>query len=189
MSSKDELFRLEDAAWAPLHELSHEVTPDEGGEPGYYEEGWSAKDLLAHMACWYAEAAQALLQIRLGTYRHEEEDEDEVNRRFLEACRGLSHSDVLAQLHASRTRMLEELDLLPQSRVDGEAERWFRDSGIDPDKVNKDRVGVLVGTGIGGMKTFYDQSVSYHQHGPRGVSPFFIPMLIPDMPAGHISIK
>src|SRR5690625_5179052 len=69
------------------------------------------------------------------------------------------------------------------------AEETIQDSGIDLDQVDKDRIGVLVGTGIGGMKTFYDQSVSYHQHGPKGVSPFFIPMLIPDMPAGHISIK
>lgn len=69
------------------------------------------------------------------------------------------------------------------------ADETIRDSKVDLDKIDKDRVGVLVGTGIGGMKTFYDQAVSYHQHGPRGVSPFFIPMLIPDMPAGHISIK
>jgi len=39
------------------------------------------------------------------------------------------------------------------------------------------------------MKTFYDQSISHNEHGVRGVSPFFIPMLIPDIPAGHISIK
>ncbi|MEX2574122.1 MAG: beta-ketoacyl synthase N-terminal-like domain-containing protein, partial [Balneolaceae bacterium] len=69
------------------------------------------------------------------------------------------------------------------------ADETIRDSNIDLDRIDKDRVGVLVGTGIGGMKTFYDQAVSYHQNGPRGVSPFFIPMLIPDMPAGHISIK
>lgn len=65
----------------------------------------------------------------------------------------------------------------------------IEDSSIDLEKVDKDRIGVLVGTGIGGMKTFFDQSISYDKHGPRGVSPFFIPMLIPDMPAGHISIK
>jgi 3-oxoacyl-[acyl-carrier-protein] synthase II len=69
------------------------------------------------------------------------------------------------------------------------AEETIKDSKIDLDKIDKDRVAVLVGTGIGGMKTFYDQSVSHHIHGPKGVSPFFIPMLIPDMPAGQISIK
>lgn len=69
------------------------------------------------------------------------------------------------------------------------ANEAIQDSGVDMETIDRDRVGVLVGTGIGGMKTFYDQAVSYHQHGPKGVSPFFIPMLIPDMPAGHISIK
>lgn len=64
-----------------------------------------------------------------------------------------------------------------------------KDSGIDLDTVNKDRIGVMIGTGIGGMTTFYEQSISLHEHGSRGVNPFFIPMLIPDMPAGQVSIK
>lgn len=69
------------------------------------------------------------------------------------------------------------------------AEEAVDDTGLDLDEVDKDRVAVIVGTGIGGMITFYDQSISFHKHGPRGVSPFFIPMLIPDMVAGQISIK
>ena len=63
------------------------------------------------------------------------------------------------------------------------------DSKIDLDDINKDRVAVIVGTGIGGMKTFYDQSIAFHERGPRGVSPFFITKLIPDIIAGQISIK
>lgn len=69
------------------------------------------------------------------------------------------------------------------------ADEAITDSKIDLDSVNKDRIGVMVGTGIGGMTTYYEQSVSLHEHGARGVNPFFIPMLIPDMPAGQISIK
>ncbi len=69
------------------------------------------------------------------------------------------------------------------------AEEALEDSGIDLDKIDKNQVAVIVGTGIGGMVTFYDQSISFHERGPRGVSPFFIPMLIPDMLAGQISIK
>lgn len=69
------------------------------------------------------------------------------------------------------------------------ADETIKDSKIDLENIDRDRVAVLVGTGIGGMKTFYDQSVSHHIHGPKGVLPFFIPMLIPDMPAGQISIK
>jgi len=69
------------------------------------------------------------------------------------------------------------------------ADEAVNDSKVDLEAIDKNRVAVIVGSGIGGMKTFYDQSVSYHQNGPKGVSPFFIPMLIPDMPAGQISIK
>lgn len=63
------------------------------------------------------------------------------------------------------------------------------DSKLDLDKINKDEFAVMVGTGIGGMETFYNQSISFHEHGPRGVSPFFIPMLIPDIVSGQISIR
>lgn len=65
----------------------------------------------------------------------------------------------------------------------------LEDSKLDLDEIDKDRVAVMVGTGIGGMETFYEQSVSFHERGPRGVSPFFIPMLIPDIVSGQISIR
>ena len=69
------------------------------------------------------------------------------------------------------------------------AEEAIEDTGLNLEEVDKDQVAVIVGTGIGGMITFYEQSISFHEHGPRGVSPFFIPKLIPDMVAGQISIK
>lgn len=69
------------------------------------------------------------------------------------------------------------------------AEEALEDSALNLDEIDKDRVAVIAGTGIGGMVTFYEQSVEFYEHGPRGVSPFFIPMLIPDMVPGQISIK
>jgi 3-oxoacyl-[acyl-carrier-protein] synthase II len=69
------------------------------------------------------------------------------------------------------------------------AEEALKDSALDLDEVDKDRVAVIAGTGIGGMITFYEQSVAFYERGPRGVSPFFIPKLIPDMVPGQISIK
>ncbi len=80
------------------------------------------------------------------------------------------------------------LDLVAQYALVATKEA-VEDSGMDLEKVDKDRVAVIVGTGIGGMETFYEQSVSFHERGPRGVSPFFIPMLIPDLVAGQISIR
>jgi len=69
------------------------------------------------------------------------------------------------------------------------AEEAIKDSSLDLDAIDKDNVGVIAGTGIGGMITFYEQSVEFYKHGPKGVSPFFIPKLIPDMVPGQISIK
>ncbi|MFV2046968.1 beta-ketoacyl-ACP synthase II [Metabacillus litoralis] len=50
------------------------------------------------------------------------------------------------------------------------------------------RVGVWIGSGIGGMETFEQQYRTLLEKGPRRVSPFFVPMLIPDMATGQVSI-
>ncbi len=64
----------------------------------------------------------------------------------------------------------------------------MEDSGIDLDKVDKERFGVVYGSGIGGMDTFETQMRNLYEGGPRKISPFFIPMMISDIAAGHISI-
>jgi len=52
-----------------------------------------------------------------------------------------------------------------------------------------DRTGVIIGSGIGGMMTFEEQCLIYLQKGPDRVSPFFVPMFIPDIASGHVSIR
>ncbi len=69
------------------------------------------------------------------------------------------------------------------------ADEAIEDSKVKLDEIDKDRVAVIIGTGIGGMITFYNQAVSLHEQGARAVNPFFIPKLIPDIPAGQISMK
>ncbi|WP_106498018.1 beta-ketoacyl-ACP synthase II [Lentibacillus sp. Marseille-P4043] len=59
-------------------------------------------------------------------------------------------------------------------------------------EINEDianRVGVWIGSGIGGMQTWEDQHKKFLEKGPRRVSPFFVPMMIPDMAAGQVSIQ
>jgi 3-oxoacyl-[acyl-carrier-protein] synthase II len=64
------------------------------------------------------------------------------------------------------------------------------DSGVNLDAVNKDRVGVIWASGIGGIKTFLDEVSSFAKgDGTPRFSPFFIPMMIADIAAGLISIK
>lgn len=64
------------------------------------------------------------------------------------------------------------------------------DSGMDLEKVDKNRIGVVYGVGIGGIRSFEDEVTYYGQHiedGPK-FSPFFIPKIIADIASGHISI-
>ena len=70
------------------------------------------------------------------------------------------------------------------------AEQAVQDSGIEPEKLDLERVGVIWGSGIGGLETFYQEVKSYVEGGfiPR-YSPFFIPKMIADMGAGQISMK
>jgi 3-oxoacyl-[acyl-carrier-protein] synthase II len=70
------------------------------------------------------------------------------------------------------------------------ADEAFNDSGLNMDKIDSDRAGVIWGSGIGGMQTFYNESINFGAgNGTPRFNPFFIPKLISDIPAGHISIK
>jgi 3-oxoacyl-[acyl-carrier-protein] synthase II len=69
------------------------------------------------------------------------------------------------------------------------ADMAVSDSGLLAKDTDPDRIGVIFGSGIGGMVTYDAQFTNYMQGGPRRISPFFIPMLIPDIAAGNISIK
>ena len=63
------------------------------------------------------------------------------------------------------------------------------DSGLDIKAVDRDRVGVLIGSGIGGLKTIEDNTRALVEKGPKKISPFFIPMAIISMGSSMISIR
>ncbi|HNS13116.1 MAG TPA: beta-ketoacyl-ACP synthase II [Bacteroidia bacterium] len=70
------------------------------------------------------------------------------------------------------------------------ADQAIKDSKIDPEKINHDRVGVIWGSGIGGLKTFQDEVINFAKgDGTPRFNPFFIPKMIADIASGHISIK
>lgn len=62
-------------------------------------------------------------------------------------------------------------------------------AGLNIDESNRDRVGVLIGTGIGGIGTMLDQADVMRERGPERVSPFLIPMMIADSAAGMLAIR
>ncbi len=65
----------------------------------------------------------------------------------------------------------------------------FKDSGLDLSKEDPNRIGVIIGTGIGGLKVVEDQAYNYMEKGPKRLSPFLIPMLIVNMAPGQVSIS
>jgi 3-oxoacyl-[acyl-carrier-protein] synthase II len=64
----------------------------------------------------------------------------------------------------------------------------IKDSGIEFTDEEKEKVGVIVGAGIGGLRVIEQQHKILLENGPNRVSPFLIPMLIPDIASGHIAI-
>lgn len=113
--------------WDEFYRLIGTLPEERASEPGYFEEGWSAKDLVAHIGSWLAEAGVVLERIRFGTYRSEEIDIDAMNATFLEAMRDTSLTDVRSQAIAARERMLRAWGALPE--ISSEADRWIDKTG------------------------------------------------------------
>ncbi|RVU70328.1 MULTISPECIES: beta-ketoacyl-ACP synthase II [Lactobacillus] len=80
------------------------------------------------------------------------------------------------------------MDLYSQYAVQTAAEA-VEMAGLNEENTKPEDLGVIYGSGIGGLTTIQDQVIRMHDKGPRRVSPFFIPMAIANMAAGNISIR
>lgn len=69
------------------------------------------------------------------------------------------------------------------------ADEAIKDAGLENYAGDKERIGVSIGAGIGGLNAIYDNCVELYTGGPRRINPFFIPKAIINMTAGHVSIK
>lgn len=70
------------------------------------------------------------------------------------------------------------------------AEMAIKDSGLNLEQEDRERIGVIVGSGIGGMWTYHrQQETLWQSNGPHRISPFFIPMMIADIAPGRISMR
>ena len=122
-----ELIAEEDRLWSELHELVDSLPKDGVAEPGYFDEGWSAKDLIAHIGSWLAEAGVVLERIRSNTYRPDEIDIDAMNQAFYDSMHDVGFRDVRAQAIIARNRMMRAWISLPESST--EADRWISKAG------------------------------------------------------------
>ena len=122
-------LRDEAESWHRLHELIDRLTPETAAIPGYFEEGWTAKDAVAHLGTWMARGAMVLRQIAAGTYREGELDVDAENERFLAAMRDVPLETVHLQIASARGELLSAWAALPD--ITSAAGYWVRKAGPD----------------------------------------------------------
>ena len=109
-------------------------------------------------------------------------DASDYGTRFACEVKDFSTEDVIERKDAKR------MDRFVQFAVVA-AHEAIQSAKLDLSSVDHDRIGVIIGSGIGGMETFEAQHTALMQRGPKRVSPFFIPMMISDMAAGQVSIQ
>jgi hypothetical protein len=117
----------EAAAWDRLHKVIDRVTPAIAEKPGYFEEGWTAKDAIAHLGTWMARGATMLRQIAAGSYREGEIDIDAENERYLDAMRDVPLETVHLQAAAAHGELLSAWAQLPE--ITPAASYWVRKAG------------------------------------------------------------
>jgi 3-oxoacyl-[acyl-carrier-protein] synthase II len=108
-------------------------------------------------------------------------DASDYETRFACEVKDFSLDGILERKEAKR------MDRFVQFAVAASHEA-LRSAGLADAPPDPERIGVIIGSGIGGMETFEEQHTNLLQKGHRRVSPFFIPMMISDMAAGQVSI-
>ncbi len=129
------------------------------------------------------ETWQNLLSGKSGAAPITQFDASKFKTHFACEVKNLNVLDYLDRKEARKVDRYTQLAMV--SAIQG-----VRDAGLDLEKEDKDRIGVIYGVGIGGIRTFEDEVTYYGQHIDKGpmFSPFFIPKMIADIAAGQISI-
>jgi 3-oxoacyl-[acyl-carrier-protein] synthase II len=109
-------------------------------------------------------------------------DASKLKTRFAAEVKGF---DAAEQLGAREAR---KLDRFAQFAMVSTLEA-IAHSKLTITEDNRDRIGVLIGSGIGGVQTLYEQLEIYRERGPDRVSPFLVPMMISDSAAGSVAIR
>lgn len=130
-------------------------------------------------------AWQALLDGKSGAgpITHFDANED-YDVRFAAEVKGFDPSAVMERKEAKRMDRFAQLAMAASVEA-------MNTSGLAAalDGLDRDRMGVLIASGIGGIATFEEQARVMVERGPKRISPFFIPMFIPDIAAGHVSMR
>ena len=110
-------------------------------------------------------------------------DAEKFRTRFAREVKNFNPDDLLEKKEARRMYLITQFALVA-------SEEALNNAGIDPEKIDVHRAGVIWGSGIGGIKTFVDEILNFAQgDGTPRFNPFFIPKMIIDMSSGLISIR
>ena len=119
---------------------------------------------------------------RSGIAHVEQFETDDLDVRIAGEVKGFDPTAYLDRKEARRMDRFLQLGLVS-------AQEAVRDAELQVTADNADRVGVLCGSGIGGIGTIVDAAITLHTRGPDRVGPFVVPMMLPDMLAGMIAIQ
>ena len=108
-------------------------------------------------------------------------DPTEYKTRFAAEVKGFEPEIALGRREARRMDRYTQLAVVATTEA-------VRRSGLTIDDSNRDRIGVLIGTGIGGLETLLRETQKLLERGPRWVSPFLVPMMLPDTASGQVAI-
>jgi 3-oxoacyl-[acyl-carrier-protein] synthase II len=128
---------------------------------------------------------QSMMASKSGADEIKSFDSSRLNTHFACELKGFNPENYIDKKTARRVDFYSQYALASSSLA-------IKDSGLKTDSLTEEeraRIGVIFGSGIGGIQTFYNQSVINSTQGPSRISPFFIPMMIPDMASGYISIQ
>src|SRR6266568_3455548 len=129
-----------------------------------------------------ASSWDALVHGRSGIARVERFETDDLDVRIAGEVKNFDPTQYLDRKEARRMDRFLQLGIVASQEA-------MRDSGLKICPDNAEQVGVLVGSGIGGIGTIVDAAIVLHTRGPDRVSPFVVPMMLPDMLAGLIAIQ
>ncbi|HJU90611.1 MAG TPA: beta-ketoacyl-ACP synthase II [Gemmatimonadaceae bacterium] len=126
---------------------------------------------------------RALLEGKSGSATITKFDASQFPVRFAAEVKGFDPAAYMDRKEAKRSDLYTQYAIA--SAVQAMQDAGFNNgSGYDPD-----RTGVIIGSGIGGLKSFEEQHDVYRERGPSKISPFFIPMFIADIAAGMVSMR
>jgi 3-oxoacyl-[acyl-carrier-protein] synthase II len=109
-------------------------------------------------------------------------DASEFKTTFAAEVKGFDPDEILGKRLSRRTDRFTQFSL--------EATRQaLEDANLTVDDSNRDRIGIVVGTGIGGMTTLTTEQDGLNERGPRWVSPHMVPMMLPDTAPGYTAIE